>query len=131
MYAFGEPSSDEDDGEAETGSTSYMTNTSQVDVAALMTPELARRFPLFAQDVVPHAMQAVLEPGDLLVMPPGCVATSRPNPPYKLNTVGGTRSRVSLSPSRSACGASLTSFVNLKFLTLEKGIEAMVLCSYT
>lgn len=109
MYPYGaSPSDDEIGGEAEeSGSSSYMTNTSRVDVAALWTPELAKRFPDF-ESVRGKAMQAVLEPGDLLIMPPGCVFRSGlvlPMYTYE-RTDGGTRSRACPSPSPSACGAT-------------------------
>ncbi|KAF8078066.1 hypothetical protein FPV67DRAFT_1463986 [Lyophyllum atratum] len=44
-----------------------MSNTSRVDVFSTKTEE----FPNFANAVVPEAMTAVLEPGDLLYIPPG------------------------------------------------------------
>ncbi|KAJ9096415.1 hypothetical protein QFC21_005237 [Naganishia friedmannii] len=56
--------------------TSYMTNTSRVPI---FTPSLSidataaavcARFPAFYKHAWPHSMEIVLEPGDLLVMPP-------------------------------------------------------------
>lgn len=44
-----------------------MSNTSRVDVFA---PDDAK-YPLFAERVIPSAMCATLEPGDLLYFPPG------------------------------------------------------------
>ncbi|KAJ3825545.1 hypothetical protein F5878DRAFT_641597 [Lentinula raphanica] len=46
-----------------------MSNTSQVDVLA--TGKDAERFAQFWSEVVPHAMSAMLEPGDMLFIPPG------------------------------------------------------------
>jgi lysine-specific demethylase 8 len=79
MYPFGVAAAADDNadtGEDESASSSYMTNTSRVDIAAPRTPALDRRFPRFATEVAPQAMQAILEPGDLLVMPPGCAVGS-------------------------------------------------------
>ncbi|KAG9018707.1 hypothetical protein FRB90_010321 [Tulasnella sp. 427] len=45
-------------------------NTSQVDVFA-DKPNAMRDWPEFVERVVPHAMSVVLEPGDLLFLPPG------------------------------------------------------------
>ncbi|KAG8985414.1 hypothetical protein FRB90_004732 [Tulasnella sp. 427] len=45
-------------------------NTSQVDVFA-DKPNATRDWPEFVERVVPHAMSFVLEPGDLLFLPPG------------------------------------------------------------
>lgn len=55
--------------------TEYMTNTSRVP---LLRPahdhaftSLQPDFPDFFEHVYPRAMEAVLDPGDLLVLPPG------------------------------------------------------------
>jgi len=49
-----------------------MSNTSQVDVFASSTVKQGDRMhPLFWENVVPHAISATLEPGDLLFFPPG------------------------------------------------------------
>lgn len=45
-----------------------MTNTAQVDVFSDQDKE---KFPLFWQDAVPEALSATLEPGDVLIFPPG------------------------------------------------------------
>jgi len=45
-----------------------MSNTSQVDVFA---EQQLRSHPLFWEKVVPNAISATLEPGDLLFFPPG------------------------------------------------------------
>ena len=44
------------------------SNTSQVDVFATNSSD---EFPRFWEEVVPEAMTATLEPGDLLFFPPG------------------------------------------------------------
>lgn len=49
--------------------TGLLSNTSRVPVFA--SDRDAARYPRFFSDVLPHAMEALLEPGDLLVMPPG------------------------------------------------------------
>jgi ribosomal protein L16 Arg81 hydroxylase len=59
MYAYG--------GKDE-GLDSYMTNTSKVPIFRSQDLE---PFPRFLEKVVPIAQEAVLTPGDLLVMPPG------------------------------------------------------------
>ena len=59
MYAYGD---------GEEGMTSYMTNTSQVPIFRSQNLAL---FPKFSQNVVSMAREAILSPGDLLVMPPG------------------------------------------------------------
>ncbi|KAH9821243.1 hypothetical protein DFH28DRAFT_584837 [Melampsora americana] len=67
-----------DDGkEDESLQTSYMTNTSQVDVLMTCDPKddqldsIKEKFPEFVQKVMPEAMQIVLEEGDLMIMPAG------------------------------------------------------------
>ena len=45
-----------------------LSNTSQVDVFAV---DPSDEFPQFWKEVVPEAMTATLEPGDLLFFPPG------------------------------------------------------------
>jgi hypothetical protein len=47
-----------------------MSNTSQVDVFVSSEKDLGMH-PLFWEKVVPNAMSATLEPGDLLFFPPG------------------------------------------------------------
>ena len=57
---------DSDDSDDDDGAARLMTNTSQVDVF-----DTSRQPPKrFIEDVLPHAMTAVLEPGDLLFFPP-------------------------------------------------------------
>lgn len=63
----------DDDSERSDLASEYMSNTSTLpifreghDCASLMTLS-----PAFAREVWPHAMETVLAPGDLLVMPPG------------------------------------------------------------
>ncbi|EGG03103.1 uncharacterized protein MELLADRAFT_78659 [Melampsora larici-populina 98AG31] len=57
--------------------TSFMKNTTQVDVLMSCDPKhdqldsIKERFPDFVDKVMPEAMQIVLEEGDLMVMPPG------------------------------------------------------------
>lgn len=48
-----------------------MSNTSQVDVFRSPEKDSSDQYPLFHQEVVPQAMYAVLEPGDLLFIPVG------------------------------------------------------------
>ncbi|PLW14505.1 hypothetical protein PCASD_19544 [Puccinia coronata f. sp. avenae] len=67
---------EEEDGErAMSLQAHYMTNTSQVDVFSSLEPhrlpDLRARFPSFVHHVVPAALQTILEPGDMLVLPPG------------------------------------------------------------
>jgi lysine-specific demethylase 8 len=45
-----------------------MSNTSQIDV---FSDQLENESPMFWEKVVPEAMYATLEPGDLLYIPPG------------------------------------------------------------
>lgn len=45
-----------------------MTNTAQVDVFSEQNKD---KFPLFWREVVPEALSATLEPGDVLFFPPG------------------------------------------------------------
>jgi lysine-specific demethylase 8 len=100
MHAYGEKKGGEeenDGGDGNEGGASlaetYMTNTSTVPIfrgdddadgdsdgtpdadadshADSRTRTLQTRFPAFFEHVHPHAMEAVLNPGDLLVMPPG------------------------------------------------------------
>lgn len=75
MSNFGSKSpidQDDDEGEEDDSSTShYMTNTSRVDVTQDPASAYYARFPHFVEHVVPLAKQAVVEPGDLLFMPPG------------------------------------------------------------
>jgi lysine-specific demethylase 8 len=81
---------EEEDGErAMSLQAHYMTNTSQVDVFSSLEPhrlpDLRARFPSFVHHVVPAALQTILEPGDMLVLPPGYVvdipnSSSPPSP---------------------------------------------------
>lgn len=88
MYPFGAPeepfidinSTDTTDEPSKEGlQEQYMGNTTQVDVLATCErstsdEELKRaqlRFPRFFETARPASLQAILEPGDLLVMPPG------------------------------------------------------------
>ena len=50
--------------------TSMLSNTSRVPIFDPPADSKAK-FPLFHQRVVQHALSAVLEPGDMLVFPPG------------------------------------------------------------
>ncbi|KAJ9116695.1 hypothetical protein QFC20_000630 [Naganishia adeliensis] len=87
MYAFPEPEAqdsnselDDAEGEGDTSSTasglvtSYTTNTSRVPI--FENPDRARgsayerRYERFYERAFPQSLEAVLEPGDLLVMPP-------------------------------------------------------------
>lgn len=49
--------------------TAYMTNTSRVDVFSSV-PTVEDEFPRFTDEVEPEAMWTVLEPGDMLFLPP-------------------------------------------------------------
>lgn len=74
MYTFsltGNSECDEGEGEGASASSNYMTNTSRINVAASSIESLGSRFPQFVENVIPVARSAVLEPGDLLFMPPG------------------------------------------------------------
>jgi hypothetical protein len=82
LYAFSSESEEEnstsEDGEeeieTETAAQQYMSNTSRLDVISTSlhpTEADQKRFPDFFNKAVPHAMQAVLEPGDLFLMPVG------------------------------------------------------------
>lgn len=51
--------------------TGLLSNTSRVPIFAIDRDRDAAQFPAFFTDVLPNAMEALLEPGDLLVMPPG------------------------------------------------------------
>lgn len=87
MYAFPEPEAqnsnselDDAEDEGDTSSTasglvtSYTTNTSRVPI--FENPDRARgsayerRYERFYERAFPQSLEAVLEPGDLLVMPP-------------------------------------------------------------
>lgn len=65
MYAYADHESDDTD-----AVQSYMTNTSRVPI---FREGFSNRslYPRFFEEVWPMAMEAVLEPGDMLVMPPG------------------------------------------------------------
>lgn len=78
MYAYGQSHEpDEQSDTEEDGSDlaeKYMTNTSKVPIfrtGNLSTDELRERYPDFFEHVWPEAQETILEPGDLLVMPPG------------------------------------------------------------
>lgn len=60
-------------GESRALSAKYMSNTSRLPLlrSGMDIGQLAKQFPSFMAHVWPHSMEAVLEPGDLLVMPPG------------------------------------------------------------
>lgn len=82
LAAFGgacaeeEGDEEQEDGRGGDGgaASSLMTNTSSLDVANVdPSTEAGRRF---HEHVAPFARQVVLEPGDLLFMPPGCVSLS-------------------------------------------------------
>lgn len=49
--------------------TAFMTNTSRVDVFSSV-PTVEDEFPRFTDEVEPEAMWTVLEPGDMLFIPP-------------------------------------------------------------
>lgn len=78
MYAF--PERDTDDADASDGEdpdsivTSYTTNTSRVPIFAnpdrALGPAYEARYRRFYERAWPESLEAVLEPGDLLVMPP-------------------------------------------------------------
>jgi hypothetical protein len=82
MYPFGSSSSASSEGEGEdgeeeaAGASSYMGNTTQVDVT-IPPSDLREPFPDFVKKVVPVARQAELQEGDLLFMPPGSVHPPR------------------------------------------------------
>jgi hypothetical protein len=73
MYPFGESSEIGNGIEGQdTTSSNYMTNTSRVDVAGSNSlADLSSRFPKFVENVLPLAQSAILQAGDVLVMPPG------------------------------------------------------------
>lgn len=81
MYAFPDPGTQDDEAgheaedEDEDGLvTSYTTNTSRVPIFdnpdRHCGPAYERRYQQFYDRAFPHSVEAVLEPGDLLVMPP-------------------------------------------------------------
>lgn len=53
-----------------------MSNTTRLDLTRPLSPADVLLYPNFVRDVEPVSMQAVLEPGDLLFMPPGLVSRS-------------------------------------------------------
>lgn len=60
--------------EAEEGSTAakqYMDNTSRVAILKQPSEVLWERYPSFKDRVYPSSLEAVLDPGDMLFMPPG------------------------------------------------------------
>jgi len=72
MYPFPPPSGESDTerirNPAANSLAPSMTNTAQVDVFSDQNKD---NFPLFWRDVVPEALSATLEPGDVLFFPPG------------------------------------------------------------
>ena len=75
MYAYANKAGEDedvDDGDADT-TQRYMTNTSTVPILRPMDDfqDLRPSFPDFFEHVWPVSLEAVLESGDLLVMPPG------------------------------------------------------------
>jgi lysine-specific demethylase 8 len=66
-------SSDLSGEEESTLASEYMNNTSTIPVLRpdITRDDLTKSNPLFMEHVWPHCMEAVLEPGDLMVMPPG------------------------------------------------------------
>ncbi|KAI5474739.1 hypothetical protein MNV49_002540 [Pseudohyphozyma bogoriensis] len=69
MSTFGSSSTTSSSSESTT--THLMTNTSRIDVTLHLSHPSLSAFPKFEEEVVPVSMQAVLEKGDLLFMPPG------------------------------------------------------------
>jgi hypothetical protein len=68
--------SDSDSSEGTTAAQQYMSNTSRLDVIAASlddspTSTTRQQFPDFYAKALPRAFQAVLEPGDVLLMPVG------------------------------------------------------------
>ena len=68
MYAWGS-----NDAQNQSIASDYMHNTSAVPVLRFHTTDahLAEMFPIFVEHVLPVAMEAVLNPGDMLILPPG------------------------------------------------------------
>lgn len=58
------------DAETDIDMTEYLTNTSRVDIFG-PEPTVIDEFPRFTDEVQPTAAWTILEPGDLLFMPPG------------------------------------------------------------
>lgn len=80
MYPYGSPDAVQGDSDQpDSVQSQYMTNTTQVDVLAtcettkpgVYEDNQTKRFPRFFEFVAPVAQQAVLEPGDMLYLPPG------------------------------------------------------------
>ena len=73
MQAHGQGHSDEGDGTSSTMASMYMNNTSTVPILrrGYSAERIRLDHPQFAEKVFPTSMEAVLEPGDLLIMPPG------------------------------------------------------------
>lgn len=78
MYAYNGSGDTNDDATSEDGRDpgdlqQYMTNTSKVPILRPTDDfsQLRPKFPDFFRSVWPDSLEAVLEPGDLLVMPPG------------------------------------------------------------
>jgi hypothetical protein len=65
MYAYS------GDGEEDDLAEKYMTNTSRVPILRGLDTECRAKHPLFFDNVFHRSMEAVLEPGDLMIMPPG------------------------------------------------------------
>lgn len=73
MYAYSPTSdgvNDQPHNPAANTTSPTLSNTSQVNVFARLD-EIDKDFPLFKKHVVPRAVCATLEPGDLLFFPPG------------------------------------------------------------
>ncbi|KIP04791.1 hypothetical protein PHLGIDRAFT_180363 [Phlebiopsis gigantea 11061_1 CR5-6] len=72
MYAYSSASDDTSQPHhpAANNTNPALSNTSRVDVFVRLE-EIDTQFPHFREHVVPHAMCATLEPGDLLFFPPG------------------------------------------------------------
>lgn len=51
--------------------TSYSSNTSGIPLFSPHRDDIADKFPKFYEHVYPDAMETILEPGDMLFMPPG------------------------------------------------------------
>ncbi len=69
MYAFDPAPAAPDDAES-SPTTSYTTNTSRVPIFDGKSEDSTRRFPAFHRNVIPQSLETVLEPGDMLFMPP-------------------------------------------------------------
>lgn len=70
MFPFGGEDEGEADEDAADLASAYMSNTSRIDVRRSAVVAEDPRFARFRDEVMPVARQAILEPGDLLCMPP-------------------------------------------------------------